>query len=403
MSENGARKSGRSSGGGISRRQLIKSGAVVGATALYAPMVARGLTRGAKAAEKGTIRMLFTAPTFTPADNWALFETETGLKMEATVIKDDPGLFLSEIMINDGGDRYDIFSALAGSERTLAGDGFILPIDGSQMSNWSGVSPSLRDMDYLNFDDQHWGTVLATNADSFGYFPEKLGLPKPPEQVSWSTIFENPDAMGRTSMGDSYVYLHEVLAYGKIKGYFPVDDPANPTPDEANAAADWLIERKKAGQFRNFWSTFDDQVTDIKNGEVLALVCWEPAVRAAKEAGLNFEYANAEFYFKWMHGCYIPAQVEDRGNFEEVYTALNWLQSGSYASQITPLRGYVNGRPDLGKKYAAEKGLDASVTAALDEAVAKIEQKFSADLFWYNAVPDHIKDIQSAMGRVLSA
>ena len=81
----------------LSRRNFIK-GAAVGSVIVGAPAILKGLTRRAKAAEKGVVRMLFTAPTMIPGD-WTQFEKDTGLKMEDTVIKDDPGIFLTEIQV----------------------------------------------------------------------------------------------------------------------------------------------------------------------------------------------------------------------------------------------------------------------------------------------------------------
>ena len=91
------------------------------------------------------------------------------------------------------------------------------------------------------------------NADSFGYLPAKLNEPRPPEEASWSLVFESEKTMGRSSTGDNYIYLWEALAYLKNSGQLEVADILNPSPDEARATADFLIERKQVGQFRNFW------------------------------------------------------------------------------------------------------------------------------------------------------
>ena len=45
------------------------------------------------------------------------------------------------------------------------------------------------------------------NADSFGYLPAKLNEPRPPEEASWSLVFESDKTMGRSSTGDNYIYL----------------------------------------------------------------------------------------------------------------------------------------------------------------------------------------------------
>ena len=104
-----------------------------------------------------------------------------------------------------------------------------------------------------------------------------------------------------------------------------------------------------------------------------------------------------------MHACYIPTQVHDRGNLEQVHTALNWILSGSYAAGITPLRGYVTGRPDLAKDYAAEHGLGDNVGVAIDEALVKVRLKFAKEDFWFSAVPSNLQEMQAQMDRVLNA
>jgi putative spermidine/putrescine transport system substrate-binding protein len=384
-----------------SRREFIK-GIVGGAAVMSAPAILKGLSRRSRAADANTIRMLITAPTMDPGD-WSTFERDTGLKMEISTIKDDPGLFVTEITVNDGGERYDIISTLTGTERTLSKSGHIIPVDPSKLKNWQGIDPKIRDMPFLNFDEKHWGVPLAMNADTFGYFPAKLNEPRPPEPASWALIFESEKTKGKSSTGDNYIYLEEAAAYLKVTGKADIKDPANLTPQEAETAADYMIERKKAGQFRNFWTTFDDQVADIKNGEVLAIRCWEPAVKIVQKEGLDFVYADAEFYNKWAHGCYIPTQVRDRDKLDQVYTALNWIVGGGYAVLISPLRGYVTARPDLGKTYAAEHGMPDQVTKALDEAETKVARKFQASLFWFNGIPDHLDASVAAMDRVLSA
>ena len=390
----------------LSRRDVIK-GAAGAAAIVGAPAVLKGLTRQARAQEKGVIRMLFTAPTMIPGD-WTRFEQDTGLKMEDTVIKDDPGIFLTEVEVNDAGDRFDLISTLSGVEQSLIDGGYIIQAETGPVGNWAGMPDSIKAIPYLVRDlspdgGKVWGMPLAMNADSFGYLPAKLNEPRPPEEASWSLVFDSEKTMGRSSTGDNYIYLWEALAYLKNIGKLEVKDILNPSPEEAKATADFLIERKQAGQFRNFWKIFDDQVADMKNGEVDAIRCWEPAVREANKAGGDWVYANArEFYTKWLHAAYIPAQVEDRGNLEEVYTALDWFLSGGYAATITPLRGYLNGRPDLAVDYASAKGMD-DISTEMEAAQAKMKLKFAKEDFWFSAVPEHLQEMQAQMDRVLNA
>jgi spermidine/putrescine-binding protein len=390
----------------LTRRNFIK-GAVAGSVIAGAPAILKGLTRRVKAAEKGVIRMMFTAPTMIPGD-WTRFEKDTGLKMEDTVIKDDPGIFLTEVQVNDAGDRFDLISTLSGVEQSLIDGGNIMQMEASAMPNWAGMPASIQNMPYLVRDlspdaGKVWGVPMAMNADSFGYLPAKLGEPRPPEEASWSLVFESEKTMGRSSTGDNYIYLWEALAYLKNTGQLAVKDILNPSPDEAKATADFLIKRKEAGQFRLFWKIFDDQIAVMKNGEVDAIRCWEPAVNEVNKAGGDWVYATAkEFFCKWMHAAYITSEVEERGNLDEVYTALNWFLSGGYASTITPLRGYLNGRPDLAVDYANANGMD-DISATMDAAQEKLKLKFAKEDFWFSAVPENLQEMQAQMDRVLNA
>ena len=178
----------------LSRRHFIK-GAAADAVIAGAPAVLQGLTRRAKAQEKGVIRMLFTAPTMIPGD-WTRFEADTGLKMEDTVIKDDPGIFLTEVEVNDAGDRFDLISTLSGVEQSLIDGGYIIQAETGAVPNWGGMPDSIKGIPYLVRDlspdgGNVWGLPLAMNADSFGYLPAKLNEPRPPEEASWALVFES--------------------------------------------------------------------------------------------------------------------------------------------------------------------------------------------------------------------
>jgi spermidine/putrescine-binding protein len=319
----------------------------------------------------------------------------------ATVEKDDPGVFYNDVMVNDAGDRFDIYLSLAGVQQTLAEGGWVLPIDGSRLKNWAGVSSDVKDIPLLKPDaeGQNWGVPIYMNADTFGYFPADLDEPRPPDPVSWGLIFDSEKTMGRVSIDDNYFSLSWAAGYMKAAGLADISDSANMTASEVETVADYMIERKKAGQFRNLWNTYDDQISNFVNGEVLAMRCWEPAVKDARGQGLDVVYAvTDEFYIKWMQAAFIPSQAEDR-NLDEIYTAIDWLLGGGYAATLTPLRGYVTSRPDLGLQYAREMSMGDDVVASMEENLFKIEVKFAQPEFWFSGVPDTLAEHERHMAR----
>ena len=127
--------------------------------------------------------------------------------MEDTVIKDDPGIFLTEILVNDSGDRFDIIAALTGAEQELIDGDAIKAIETANVSNWADIPESITQMPYLQRDlapegGRVWGVPLAMNADSFGYsarFLLRLALPAPglATRTAWRMFARRRKRSGR--------------------------------------------------------------------------------------------------------------------------------------------------------------------------------------------------------------
>ena len=241
------------------RRFLTHTGALAAASA--APLA---MQSSSARAEDNVIRMMGVTTVALP--DWSRFEADTGLKMEFTPIDDNIGHFYHEVKANDAGDRHDIFAQLTGVHKSLSEEGYIMPIDGSQMELWSGVSKDVTENPLLRGTTGQWGVPLVFNADTFGYFPEVLNEPRPPEPVSYDLVFNNEKTLGRVGLDDSFFSLTWAGGYMKGAGFAPdIGNPADMTPEEAKMVADFLIERKKAGQFRAFWATYEEQVSLFVN------------------------------------------------------------------------------------------------------------------------------------------
>src|SRR5206468_9796057 len=90
-----------------------------------------------------------------------------------------------------------------------------------------------------------------------------------------------------------------------------IKDPANMTPAEIKTVVDFLIEKKKAGQFRVIWSSFEQSVNLLTSREVYVMDCWEPMVFVAKKKGVNAVYAAPkEGYLLWAMPAYIVGNLK---------------------------------------------------------------------------------------------
>jgi spermidine/putrescine-binding protein len=93
---------------------------------------------------------------------------------------------MNEVVVNGGGERYDIISTLAGVQKGLIDKEQVAPLDTSKLKNYAGIPDTIKHNSLLyKGDNKDWGLPFIMNADAFGYFPKKLNLPRPPELLNW--------------------------------------------------------------------------------------------------------------------------------------------------------------------------------------------------------------------------
>ncbi len=177
------------------------------------------------------------------------------------------------------------------------------------------------------------------------------------------------------------------------------------TGPEAKVVVDYLITRKKAGQFRTLQSAFEEQVQLLTNREVMVLNCWEPAVRDANKAlgegATRYAYTK-EGYFKWGHGAYIASQAKDRGNLPAIYKVLNYFLGGEYRALQARDRGYAGPNMDLGVEYATKQGWPEPDIAALKATEKKVARKFTKP-YTSTTTPTNSSAIEEEWQRFLNA
>ena len=384
---------------GRSRRNFLKGSAALGA-AIAAPAILKTSPRQARA-DENTIRII--GPNVIALEDWSAFTAETGLTVEWKGIASDPGVFLKEAIADEAGEDFDMFCFDGGVEDRLVPEGLILPIDEAAMKRWEGVPDNVKRSPLLRTKDgTQYGVPIVFNADSFAYFPDLIDREEP---LTYDLLFDSEVTMGKVSLEDTWLTTFAMAGmYLKHHGLATIDQPSNMTLEEAKTTADFLIERKNAGQFRSLWGTWEESIDLMANGEVIVQNCWEPAVKALQRQGHNVRYAyTVEGYNKWMLGAYIPSQAAERGNLEKIYRAIDGFLGGAYSAQIAVLRGYVTGNPQLGLEYAKSENWEADKIQSIEDNLEKIQKKFVAEQFWQNAAPDNMRSIESEWERFVQA
>lgn len=385
----------------LSRRDILQGFAAAGALALS------GGAGSALAAASPTVRAY--GVTTAQLKDWSLLQKSLGLKMEYVGSGNDVGVYMRDLTASQMGNKVDIFIFEGGTQDILGPQGAYAVIDEKQpqLKLWQRTSDDWkRSGTVVGKDGKQYGVPVIGNADSFGYLPEKLGLNADGSaDVSWQMLFENDKTRGRAGYDKTWNYsIGPAALYLNAAGKAKIKNPADLTAAEAKVVVDFLVARKKAGQFRTLVSSFEEQVQLLGNREVDILNCWEPAVREANnklDGKARYAYT-VEGYYKWGHGAYVAAQAKERGNLDNVYRVLNYFLDGEYRANQARDRGYAGPNMDLAVQYATAKGWTAAEIESLKANQQKIDRKF-AKPFVSTTTPSNADAIEEEWQRFLNA
>jgi putative spermidine/putrescine transport system substrate-binding protein len=387
----------------LSRRDLMKSmAAVAGAAAL--PSLAASNAAAADATVTGY------GVTTAQLKDWAIMTKSIGVKMDFTGTNNSVGVFLRDIVASQLGDKADIFIFESGTQNILGPQGLYAKIDekNPELKLWSRTSDDWkRSAVVVGKDGLQYGIPVIGNADSFGYFPGKVGAnPDGTEELSWALMFDSDKTRGRVGYDQTWTYsIGPAGLYLTSLGRAKIADVSDMTGPEAKTVVDYLIERKRAGQFRTLHSAFEEQVQLLTSKDVDIINCWEPAVRDANKAlgdgATRYAYTK-EGYFKWGHGAYVASQAAGRGNLGNIYKVLNYFLDGEYRALQARDRGYAGPNMDLGVKYAQDQGWAAADIEGLKATEKKVARKFSKP-FVSTTTPNNSNAIEEEWQRFLNA
>lgn len=207
-----------------------------------------------------------------------------------------------------------------------------------------------------------YATIVPTiyNADTLGIRPDLIGR----AIDSWAELL-NPEFAGKTALLNiPQIGIMDAAMAIEARGDFVYGDKGNMTREEIDRTIEILIDAKRAGQFRAFWSSFDESVNLMASGEVIIQSMWSPAVTAVRTRGIEVSYAPLkEGYRGWGVGMGLMNHL-DGLKLEAAYEYLNWI-----------LDGWQGG-------FMAKTGYYSSVPETAKSNLSAAEQDF-----WYNGKP----------------
>jgi len=386
----------------LGRRDLLKASL----TASIASAALLGDWRSALAASKGAINFADIG-VGDPGGDWSRYTAKSGWDVNLVAIGNAPSAILNVLLAGGGTNIYDVINIVGGMQKPLVENDLIVELDTARMPNWSRDT-YIRDFlgkgtpgfNFIGYKDKFYGVPTVLQGDSFAYLPEATG-----PLDSYSALFD-PKFRGYVALEDNYTTAAQKTALYLHKSKLAsIANPDDMTASEIKTVIDFLIEKKKEGQFRVIWSSFEQSVNLLVRKEVYVMDCWEPMVFVAKSKGINAVYAHPkEGHLLWAMAAYIVKNAKRPAErTQAAYELLDFMLGGWYGAKIAGLRGYMTNpqAPGYAKSNSAEfPADDAKKVAAID---ANVKGKFAKGGTWQNRWPTQVQTYESEWARFMAA
>jgi putative spermidine/putrescine transport system substrate-binding protein len=350
---------------GFSRRTILRG------SAIFAGFAATAAVRGfpaIKAAEGQTLRYLGTAVNQS-ADIAKKVKEDLGITIEYVPVTTDE---VTKRIITQP-NSFDIVDSEYFSLRNLIPSGNLMGMDAKKIKyadkitsvfttgtvngktiGDQGTAP--KKVFYLEgqfskkfaSSPTEWITLIPTtyNADTLGIRPDLIKRPI----EHWSELL-NPEFKGKASiLNIPSIGIMDAAMAIESAGIHKYADKGNMTKEEIDLTIKTLIEAKKAGQFRAFWSDFNESVNLMASGETVIQSMWSPAVTAVRSKGIPCTFQPLkEGYRAWASGFGLPKTLEG-AKLDAAYDFVNWFLSG-WAGAYLNRQGYYSAVLETAKEH----------------------------------------------------
>jgi putative spermidine/putrescine transport system substrate-binding protein len=259
------------------------------------------------------------------------------------------------------------------------------PTSNKQIVQWWDES---KNAPYGGKPQPKWilGPPAHFNMDSMGYNGDVIK--KAPNQVHWGELL-NPAWKGKVALlNDPGIAMEDAGNAVKQLGLMNFKDLGNMTKAEIDGLVKILIQYKKKGQFRAFWSTFNESVNLMSSKEVVIESMWSPAVALLTAQGVPVRYAfPPEGMRGWCSCQAIPKHVTG-DKLAAVYNYYNWMYEGFLGALIMRQGYYIANGNTLLSWINSSKASEGAPPFTADEYD-----------FWYNGKPA-AKDLPGITGHV---
>ncbi|WP_131194978.1 ABC transporter substrate-binding protein [Lichenihabitans psoromatis] len=269
----------------------------------------------------------------------------------------------AQTKILSGSKDYDCWEIIAERLPAVVQTNNVEPVPVADVKNWSNIrdtftkpnpkwAPKAQITGQIWVDDAHsklWMVPAVYNYDSIGYNPDALSAE---EANTWTAIFDKK-YKGKSGLNtDPLIAFGQAIMAMNTLGLLESKNPGNPTKQEIEEGAKFLISKKKDGQFRALWGDFGELVNLMASGEMVVCDAWQPAVMAVKAQGKPCKYAvPKEGYRAWAIG---PTMIAGTANKDAVVAYADFWLSGEPGITVSE-QGYYSPSTNIQKVMSPDK------------------------------------------------
>ncbi len=383
----------------FNRRQLM---ALMGSAA-----VAAGLPKSA-VAQSGPLKFWAPGIARVGEQDWSTMMEQSGIEIAAIAKSARADESIQKMVVGDGNALYDAMTDNGGGmEDALASQGAIAELDVSRIPNWANIEERYLEGGEAADTIRHEGKVVAipyiSNADTLAFNHDVIGE----ELNTWEALFDE-QFKGRAAMQNDFgPTLTNTAIYLKQSGKQDIENPSDMTEAEVKGVCQFLIEKKKAGQFRTFWDGFQNGVDLLASEEVLVSSCWEPIqIVASRRSGKDIRYGTMkEGHQAWNNIVMLTIGGKDRGMEDAFYKLADLYLSTWFGARTLAGLGFTPQMKGVVEYVEANTDdFDADTRAQIANRLARKQERLAVPgNSWQNVFPTNIRAYQDWWARVQAA
>jgi putative spermidine/putrescine transport system substrate-binding protein len=277
---------------------------------------------------------------------------------------------------------FDLYEQWSNSIQVLWQANAIRPIDTRRLTLWgeindlpkSGrISPDARvgqgDAPHRLLHVQPDGTLgsepsgrisflpYVHNVDSFGYRADVIDEGIPYETESWGWLLD-PSHRGRVAIVNAPgIGLFDLALAAQARGLIRFNDIGNMSRREVDQLFDILIDYKRRGHFRGFWSSVPHSVDLMSRGDVDIQSMFSPGATRLRGMGIPCVYAAPKEGYRAWYGVMCLSSAIDEERMQAAYAYMNWWLSG-WPGAFIARQGYYISNPQRARQYMSSEEWD---------------------------------------------